>query len=401
MKILVIHNRYRHEGGEEQVVGQEARLLTEAGHNIEFLFFDNLAIRNWLDKLKLSLRIFYNPHSVALLKERISTFAPDIVHVHNFFPLASPSLFYVASRFHIPVVVTLHNFRLVCPSTVLFYKGKLYDRSIRSWFPVDAIIKGVYRNSRVQTAASALAFTAHNMMGTWRRKVDKFIVLTAFAETKFLESKLRIRRAQLVVKPNFVYDPDGAAGVREDSFLYVGRLSPEKGLSVVLGSAAAFGFKLVIVGDGPMAEEVRQYAAQCDNISWLGFRDRAAVIRVMQTCRALIIPSVCYEGFPLSALEAFSTGTPVIASRLGSLKDIVQDGYNGLHFSVGDKCDLFRAVSVLREDPDLFARLCLNARRTYLDHYTPAKNYEMLLSIYESVLRTPRLKTTGPVGQAA
>ena len=245
-------------------------------------------------------------------------------------------------------------------------------------------------------------FSAHNLIGTWKRKVDKFIVLTEFAETKFLGSKLRIRRDQLVVKPNFVYDTEAATVLRNDSFLYVGRLSPEKGLLVALDSASSFGFELIIIGDGPMRDVVQSYTDKHNNISWLGFRDKAAIIEKMRTCRALIIPSVCYEGFPLSALEAFSTGTPVIASGLGSLKEIVQDHFNGLHFDVADKTDLFRKVSTLRDDSRLFEKLCSNARQTYLDHYTPAKNYEMLMSIYESVLHTRRMKASpSPVKKAA
>lgn len=386
MRVLLIHNKYRHAGGEDLVFEMESRLLQEHGHAVEKVVFDNHDIRDWFSKLAAGVRIIYNRQSARALEKRIREVEPDVIHVHNFFPLASPSVLFAAKRFDIPVVVTLHNFRLICPSAVFLYHDKIYDRSLHSVFPLDAIVKGVYRNSVIDTAAVALMASFHNLAGTWKSKVDRFIVLSRFARNKFRESKVGIYDWQFAVKPNFAEDHGEGSANRENFYLYAGRLSAEKGVSLVLDSAATFGFNLVIVGDGPLRSEVQSYAARYANIRWFGFQPKGCVISLLKQCRALVVPSVCYEGFPLAVIEAFSTGTPVIASRLGSLAEIITDNVNGLHFTSGDKDDLFSKVLMLELQPAAYELLRRNARQTYLWHYTPEKNYQMLMGIYHDVM---------------
>lgn len=386
MKVLLIHNKYQHAGGEDLVFEMESGLLRDHGHVVEKVIFDNHDIRDWFSKLTAGVGIIYNRQSAKALEKRIREVEPDVIHVHNFFPLASPSVLFAAKRFNIPVVVTLHNFRLICPSGVFLYHDKIYNRSLHSVFPLDAIVKGVYRNSVIDTAAVALMASFHNLAGTWKSKVDRFIILSHFAKNTFRESKVGIHDWQFAVKPNFAEDHGEGGPTRDNFYLYAGRLSSEKGIGLALESAAAFGFNLVVVGDGPLRGEVQRYVARYSNIRWFGFQPKGCVISLLKQCRALLVPSVCYEGFPLAVIEAFSTGTPVIASRLGSLAEIITDNVNGLHFTAGDKDDLFSKVSMLETQPTVCELLGYNARQTYLWHYTPEKNYQMLMNIYHDVM---------------
>lgn len=387
MKIIMIHNRYQYQGGEDSVFQVESDLLANHGHTVRQLVFDNKEIQSSTDKLLLVFRGLYNSKSAKELESLIHEFAPDVIHVHNFFPLASPSIFYVAKRYNIPVVVTLHNFRLICPSAVLYFKGKIYEDNIHSLIPWDGILKGVYRNSRLQTAGLALITTYHNLIGTWKNKVDKFIVLTEFAKKKFSNSVLRISKDQLVVKPNFVEDYGYQEVKREDFFLIVGRLSEEKGILTVLESIKIDSYKLVIIGDGPLKAKLEDAIRDKPNVTYIGYQQKPAIMDYLRRCRALIFPSVCYEGFSMTLLEAFSMGTPVIASNLGSMAEIVHDHENGLHFEPGNAQHMVEKIARISKDDSLAEKLSRNARKTYVDLYTAEKNYAILLDIYNSVLR--------------
>ena len=207
MRILLLHNRYQYAGGEDKVFESEAELLLSYNHQVERLVFDNKEITTTLDKIKAGLTGVFNFKSAKLVAKKIREFKPDILHVHNFVPLASPSVFYAAKANNVPVILTLHNYRLICPSATLFYDKKIYEKSMRTIFPLDAVLKGVYRDSIAQTAALALMTTFHNLAGTWRNKISKFIVLTEFAKSKFLGSRLKVSPDQFMLKPNFIADP--------------------------------------------------------------------------------------------------------------------------------------------------------------------------------------------------
>jgi glycosyltransferase involved in cell wall biosynthesis len=390
MNILILHNRYQQRGGEDTVFENESLLLTEHGHTVSHLIFTNEDIKSTTDKLIAGIRGIYHSGSGKKLEDKIRECNPDIIHVHNFFPLASPAIFSVAEKYQIPVVVTLHNFRLICPSTFLYFNNAVYENSIRKVFPLDAIVKGVYRNSAVQTAAVVLMTGIHKLLGTWRTKVDKYVILTDFARQKFLHSSLNLREDQISVKPNFVYDVGVGDKRRNDVFLFLGRLSDEKGIDVLLQAADLHGFSLKIIGDGPLREQVEQRAARNPRIQYLGFRNREAITAELKKCKALVLPSVWYEGLPMTILEAFSTGTPVIASNLGGPAEIIADGVNGLHFRPGDAQDLVNKIRRLSSDPQLAQQLGIQARRTYEAQYTPEKNYAMLLQVYGEAIRAKK-----------
>lgn len=394
MKVVMIHNRYKYHGGEDAVFQAESAMLTRYGNSVAELVFDNKEIQSTLDKILLVIKGVYNSKSASELEKVIRRFKPDIIHVHNFFPLASPSIFFAAKRHGIPLVITLHNYRLICPSATLYFNGRIYEENIHKVFPLDAVVNGVYRNSKLQTAGLALITTVHNLIGTWRNKVSKFIVLTNFAKGKFIDSAMRVSENQFVVKPNFVEDPGYSNNEREDFFLVVGRLSEEKGIATVLEAIEHGKFKVVFIGDGPLKDLVLEATKRNANIQYLGFQNKTVILDYLRRCRALLFPSVWYEGFPITILEAFSTGTPVVASRLGSMAEVVTDQVNGLHFEVGSAQDLITKVHLLKGNANLAARLGANARKTYEDLYTPEKNSKLLLDIYTQLLTSPEQAVT-------
>jgi glycosyltransferase involved in cell wall biosynthesis len=385
MRILLVHNKYQQAGGEDLVFETEGELLVHYNHLVERLIFDNKEIRTLLDKFLIGLKGLYNPDSSRKLEDRIKRFKPDIIHVHNFVPLASPSIFYAAKRNKIPVVVTLHNYRMICPSATLFYDHQIYEKSVHSVFPLNAIYKGVYRNSRIQTAGMVLAMSIHNLIGTWRNKVNKFIVLTEFARNKFTHSALRVSADQFLLKPNFIKDPGNGEANRDNFFLFIGRLSEEKGIDTLLNAAKLHNFKLVIIGDGPLRKKVEEFSAATSNIDYRGFQQKPVILDVLKKCKALLFPSVWYEGFPLTILEAFATGTPVIGSRIGGVAEIVTDNFNGLHFEAGNENDMIRKITQM-EQIGLAKKLSENARNTYLERYTPERNYKTLMEIYDGAI---------------
>jgi glycosyltransferase involved in cell wall biosynthesis len=382
---MLIHNRYKYQGGEDAVFEAESDLLSTHGNQVEELIFDNREIVGGFTKVLYGLKGVYNYESASRTREAIRRFKPDIVHVHNFFPIASPAIFYEIKKCNIPIVVTLHNFRLICPSGSLYYNGEIYESNIHSLIPWDGIRKGVYRNSRLETLGLASTTVIHNIIGTWKNKIDKFIVLSEFARKKFSESVLRAPTERFVVKPNFVHDFGLGQTKREDFFLIAGRLSSEKGIDTVLKAFALNEFRLVIIGDGPLKDQVKAAVKTNPNIEYVGFQRRDVLINYIKRCKALLVPSVCYEGLPVTILESFATGTPVIVSRLGSLAEIVMDKNNGLHFEAGNAEDLNEKISMLSKDGTLAQTLGTNARAAYLHKYTPEKNYKKILRIYNEL----------------
>lgn len=380
MKVFVLHNRYRQQGGEDSVFEAECTLLRMAGLNVRTLEFCNDDFFHGWKKILGGLLSLFNPVSFLRVIREIRRNRPDILHIHNLFSTATPAVIWAAWLCRVPVVMTLHNFRLLCPSATLLHDGKIYEKSLRSFFPWDAVKKRVYRDSLAQTLALALTTTLHRCLGTWNR-VSRFIVLSEFSRTKFLESRLGVPADHYVVKPNFV--PDRGYSLEKGAeFLFVGRLSPEKGLPVLLQAFEGTLHRLAIVGDGPLRSEVEAAVARSLNLRYLGPQGSEEVLGLMRNARALIFPSIWYEGMPMVILESFSSATPVIGSRLGTMAEIIENGVNGLHFEAGNPLSLRTALDRLANEPDLHARLCQGARDTWKAKYTPEVNLGRLIDIY-------------------
>jgi glycosyltransferase involved in cell wall biosynthesis len=399
VRILLIHNTYQQPGGEDVVFRSEGELLARNGHTVEQMLFNNDSIRSWYDRLRSGLLALYNPISARAIQQKIKVFVPEIIHVHNFTPLVSPSVFFVANRNCIPVAFTLHNFRLLCPSATLFHKDSIYEDSIHSLFPWDAVRKGVYRNSILQTAAVASVNAFHNLAGTWHDRVDRYITPTSFAREKFTNSRLSLPGDKVVVKPSSVESPGKGTFPRQDFLLFVGRLAEEKGIRTLLDGAGKSGSKLVIIGDGPLRKLVEARVSGNPNITYLGFQERETVVQYMKDCRALLFPSIWYEGgTPLTILEAFSTGTLVLASRLGAMVEMIDDQENGLHFEAGNANDMASKIREIEQYPERSRRIAEEGYRTYLSRYTPEKNYEQLIEIYQQAIAERQKKDKLQVG---
>ena len=386
MRILLVHNHYKQTGGEDTVFFSEAALLEEHGHTVEKLTFTNTDVNSFSEKLQAALGVVYNQRSARAVEEKLQQFKPDVVHVHNFFPLVSPAVFYACQRHRVPVVMTLHNYRLVCPSAYLHYHGRVHMENLQKVFPVAAILDKAYRNSRFQTASVVLTTGLHKLLGTWRNKVNLFIALTPGGAKLFQESSLRPQPHQMVVKPNFTADLGLGSEQRNECFLYVGRLSPEKGIETLLRAHALRPFKLKVIGDGPLREQVEEHAARYPMLEFLGYQKRDRVVKELKAARGSVFPSEWPEMFGMSIIEAFSTGTPVVAAKIGGGEYLVQDGHNGLHFEPGNAADLVEKVKKLEESEVYATSLGINARHDYLRNYTPEVNYQTLLHIYRKAI---------------
>jgi len=385
MKILLVHNTYQHKGGEDSVFENEYQLLKNHHHQVEKLFFSNDGIHSVLDKLKVGIASIYNLKSGQLLQQKIIEFQPDIIHVHNFFPVASPALFYVANKLNVPIVMTLHNYRLICPNALLFRENEICEKCIQKSFAIDGVINGCYRDSKIQTFALALMSYIHKKKNTWNTKVDQYIPLTNFAKQKMLSSSLGLQQNQLTVKPNFVED-FGFDYEKEDYFLFVGRLSLEKGIDLLLEVFQNSDKKLLIIGGGPLEEKVKKASKVNNNIIYLGFREKAFIINKLQKAKALLFSSIWYEGMPMTIIESLSTGTPVIAPNIGGPNEIIQDNINGLIYQVNDLKSIQEKIENILTNKKNHKQLCRGARKSYEDFYTPEKNYQDLLQIYRNVV---------------
>jgi len=388
VKILFIHNRYRQFGGEEVAVEQESELLSAKGHTVKILFFDNEKLTGFFPKLIAALQAIYSFSSARKVKKAIKEFRPDIIHVHNLFFSASPSVLYVSKRNKIPLILTLHNYRLVCSNALLLRNNKVCELCVNKKLPLHGIRYKCYHNSMAASALVTAITGTHKLLSTWKNKVSVYIALNEFSRNRFLQSSLELPAGKMVTKPNFVFDPgEGNAG-RDEFFLFTGRIVKEKGVEILLQAFAAMPDKrLVIIGDGPERNSLQDQFKACINIEFRGYLNKPDVLSAMKKSKACICPSLWYEGSPLTILEAFATGTPVIASRLGSMKETIRDGYNGLHFTVGDIDDLRNKVKLLVQltidNKDLYA----NARQTYLEKYHPDVHYNSIMKIYKQTIK--------------
>ena len=394
MKILLLHTHYLQKGGEDLVFSQDKELLSRSGE-VHTLTFHNRS--GWRGGLQF-LASIWNIGAAKKLKKVIDEFKPDVVHLHNLHFAIGPIAIRTIRKKGIPMVATLHNYRLVCPSTTLLFKGKVFTDSLKASFPLRAIGNKVYRNSTLQTFWLAFVVWVHKLLGTWKM-VDRYIVLTEFARTVFNQSSFGVAAERFVVKPNFVgtAPPTSPAG-RKDFFLFVGRLSVEKGIEVLLEAFGRTDAKLLVVGEGPLKGLVEEACRQYPNIGYVGNLDSTGVIAIMQQCTALVFPSIWYEGMPMTLLESFATGTPVIASKIGAMETMIVDGYNGIHFRSGTATDLVTSIRGWQTLSDgQRAVFSANAVATYEELYTPDDNLKRSLSIYQSVIGTNQqvhLKTT-------
>jgi glycosyltransferase involved in cell wall biosynthesis len=383
MKILLAHNEYQQVGGESQVFAAEGALLEAHDHRVLRYIVHNDQVAE-MNPVGLAGATVWNRSNYRELRALIRRERPDVVHFHNTFPLISPSGYYAAKAEGRPVVQSLHNYRLLCPNALFFRDGRACEDCHGKLVPWPGVLHACYRGSRPASGAVAAMLTAHRTLRTWTRMVDVYIALTEFARGKFVQGGLLAEK--IVVKPNFLH-PDPNPGERRGGYaVFVGRLSVEKGIDGLLSAWERLGDRmpLKIVGDGPLAEIVARDIRRLKNVEWLGRRPREQALDLMKGARVLILPSICYENFPLVVAEAFAVGLPIIASDLGSLASLVDPGRTGLLFRPSDPKDLADKVEWALNHPNELASMSREARAEFEAKYTAERNYERLLSIYES-----------------
>ena len=383
MRIFVAHNFYQQAGGEDVVFRAETDLLEQKGHDVYRYTVHNDAVDK-MGRLALAGATVWNSESYRELKALFDDWQPDIVHVHNTLPLISPAIYYAAQRAGAGVVQTLHNYRLFCPPSNFYRDGKVCELCLGR-LPWPAVRHACYRDNRAASAAVAASLSYHRLRGTYSSRVDLYIALTQFAKDKFIEGGFDGNKIE--VKPNFVgTDPKPGAGAGGYA-LYVGRLAEEKGIGTLLESwSGDNAFPLKIVGDGPLAPDVRTAAENHPNIDYLGRQDRNQVLSLMKDAAFLVFPSTWYEGLPTVIIEAFACGLPVVASELGGTASLLEPGITGLYFEAGNSVQLKEKVRQLHEQPSTLKEMRHAARQRYENSYTPEANYEQLIRLYKGVL---------------
>lgn len=380
LRILVVHNSYQWRGGEDVVFESEIDLLRRHGHEVETYTRSNEAIVS-IPKISLLQQTFWSSRTVVDIDEKIRHFKPDVIHAHNTFPLVSPSLFWEASSRKIPVVQTLHNFRLICPQAMFLRNNQICEKCLggSTWH---SVVHRCYRNSRAQSAVLSSMLMLHRHMGTYVDKVARFIALNKFCLEKFVQGGLPADR--ISIKPNFVSVPECGKWVeRRSGGLYVGRLSEEKGVRLLLGALDRLPHgRVTAIGEGPLSD----IASAHPRIDLLGRLDRSAVLEHMRGASYLIMPSIWYETFGMVAVEAFASGLPVIAARLGCMKDMISDGVTGLLFEPGSEKDLAAKIAWAECHPAEMQQMGRRALMEYRLKYTAARNYEQLLKIYHQAI---------------
>lgn len=384
LRILVAHNRYQLAGGEDAVVDAEVELLRRNGHAVETYIRNNDELRD-MNAVNAFAQSLWSRRTAEELTGLARAFRPELIHAHNTFALISPSLYWHASRIGIPVVQTLHNFRLLCVQGMFLHESRVCEDCMGR-VPWRGVARRCYRESGAQSAAVATMLAMHRALGTYRHKVTRYIALNDFCRRKFIEGGLPASR--IAVKPNFVDIAPPPASLRSGA-LYVGRLSAEKGIDVLVAAMEKLpDVKLEVIGSGPLASRLEGKP----RITNAGWRAQSEIYERMRRAAYLVMPSIWYENFPRTLVEAFANGLPVIASRLGALRELIEHGRTGLLFEPGCANDLARHMAWAEAFPEKMRTMGENARRLYETRYTSQQNYERLLAIYEQALAAVRLK---------
>ena len=385
MKVLQVHNFYQQPGGEDQVYLAEFDLLQKYGELVEQYSVHNDSI-NRKSAFHVALQTIWNTHSYQQIREVISRFRPDVVHCHNTFPIVSPAAYYAAKAERVAVVQTVQNYRLICPAATLLREGRVCEDCVGHLVPYNGVLHSCYRGSRAASATVASLLTAHRVIGTWHKAVQTYVAPTEFLRSKLVEGGLPAQK--VVVKPNFLPADPGAGSGAGAYALFVGRLSPEKGLATLLQAWRELReFPLCIAGDGPLKDFVEGEARALNNVSVLGFQERSEIIKLIKAAALLVVPSEWYEGFPMTIIEAMGCGTPVLASDIGSLSEVVESDVNGAKFEPGNTTALAQQVRCLMSKSSKLMELRHNVRQRFTSRYSAETNYLQLRQIYEESIK--------------
>jgi len=364
-------------------------MLEDAGHEVVFFKRSNWDVESYrgLRKISLAKRTIWASDTKRDFAGVLGEHKPDIVHVHNTFVMISPSIFSACVEARVPVVQTLHSYRLLCPSATLFRNGKVCEECMQHSL-LRSVRYGCYRDSRATTAVTALMLAFHRLRATWQKEVTFFVTLTEFSRRKFIEGGLPAEK--VVVKPNFLHPDPGHRTSTGDYAMFVGRLSPEKHVPTILEAwkRLRISIPLLICGTGPQEEQLRAQASRegIKNVEFKGKLPREEVLAALNKARFLVFPSAWFEGFPMTLAESFACSTPVICSRMGAMQEIVTDGRTGLHFTPGDPDELAQKAEWAWSHPQEMRAMGEQARSDYESKYTAQINYPLLMNIYQRAI---------------
>jgi glycosyltransferase involved in cell wall biosynthesis len=385
VRVLQVHTRYRLAGGEDQVVEAEKQLLESGGVEVTQVIFDNADLReseSVVGDLGLAASAIWSRSAERRVAAAILSTRPQVMHVHNTFPLASPSVYSAAAARGVPVVQTLHNYRFICPAATVFRDGRACTDCVGRLIPWPAVVHACVRGSRPQSAVAAATLAVHRARGTFTGGISAYVALSSFQRQLMIVGGLPAER--ICVIPNFLEpDPGEGRGPRSGA-LYVGRLAEEKGIATLLRAAAEDPYAVRVAGEGPLAANV-QAASAAGEIEYLGRLSRSAVEAELKRALALVLPSIWFEGFPFVVVEAYGAGTPIIASRIGSLAELIEDGVTGLLVEPNNPGELADRIRWARDHPDEMRRMGSHGRHRYETRYRGTSHLAALLHAYAAV----------------
>jgi len=391
MKILVIHNFYMNRGGEGKAAEQMISLFREKGHKVVSYFQDNREIEDFSirQKFLLPFKSIFSLKSYKKILTLVKEEKPDVAHIHNVQPLISPSVFYALKKMNIPVIQTLHNYRLICPMAQFINNKMEICEKCKNGNFIYAILFKCYQNSYVKSLVLSMGISFHRWIGTFKKKVDIYISPSNFLKSKMVEGGFSDNKIRVI--NNFV---DTRKLIPDDDYnyndygIYLGRVSKEKGvLTLIKAFQRVPGLKLKIVGDGPLKKNLENYADinKIDNIEFLGFIGGKERFEILRKAMFMIVPSEWYENLPYVVLESFAVGTPIIASRIGGLIELIEEGKNGLFFSIGNVEDLGKKILSLAENSKLITQMRYYARKTVEKKYNQEVGYRKIIDLYKEL----------------
>ena len=382
--VLQVHTRYRQAGGEDRVVEAEKLLLEGAGISVRQVIFDNADLhegRSGAADLMLAGSAIWSRTARRRVRAALAAHRPQVMHVHNTFAAASPSVYSAAAD--VPVVQTLHNYRMVCPVATAFRDGHACTDCVGRLVPWPAVVHACVHGSRAQSAIAGATTTVHRALGTYDKRIAAYIALTAFQRQLMIDGGLPAKRIRVV--PNFLEPDPGAGDGPRSGVLYVGRLAEEKGVRVLLRAAALQQGTIRVAGTGPLQSLVES-AASAGHIEYLGPLDTSSVFDELRRSTALVMPSIWFEGFPLTVVEAYASGTPVIASRIGSLAEVVEEGITGLFSQPHDPDALAAKLQWAAGHAEEMDRMGSHARERYEARFGGPTHLAALLDTYDGVV---------------
>lgn len=393
MKVLLVHNYYRsHKPSGENVVYEREKSLLQERSDLDLICYerstDEVAKMSAIGKATFLKNLFFDPKVYQELRALLLEEKPDIVHVHNTFPLISSAVFKAAKDLKIPVVQTLHNYRIFCANGACVRNNKACDLCLETGNLWNGVKHACYVNSRVASVPMVNMIKKYQDENVWTEEIDHFIALSEFARSKFVQAG--IPKNRITIKANFCEDNglNQKANEEKSGFLFVGRFSEDKGPHIFLEAAQKAKVEARLIGDGPMLEHLKEKYKNEEHIKFLGSKSHQDVFREMDNAIALVLPSLCFEGFPLTIAEAFSRSLPIIASDIGSISERIERGVTGAKFEPGNSDALAQILVDGAVNPLPFFDMGLNARKEYEQKFSPEATLPQLLSIYNSLVKS-------------